>query len=392
MSKNVLFGLLAASLVLSSQLQAQQKTIVETAVESGNFDTLVTAVKAAGLVETLNGHDEFTVFAPTDSAFAKVDPAVLASLLQPENKTQLRQVLTYHVVPGRVTARDAYDLTDAPSVNGQRLLLDLKDTPLKVNDAQITVTDIECSNGVIHVIDTVLLPNQSTVLSNAYQAGNFSTLLAAIGIANLNDVLNGPGPFTVFAPTDDAFAALPSGTVDQLLQPENRDQLIDLLKYHVVPGRVYADMAVKAGRARSLSGNSLDIGLTANGLNVNQANVLAKNIEASNGLIHVVDQVLTPSKMSRRQVMTSLDHAIDQGVPVFNAGHHQRCCDIYMNVMTTIKESGIDSMDDHSMILVEQTIEKAKRTHNSTNRAWVLRRGMDQLYMRAQRMSTAVDR
>ena len=384
--QNLIFG------VLPGQVRAQSKTIVETAIEAGNFDTLVTAVKAAGLVETLNGHDEFTVFAPTDSAFANLDPAVLESLLQPENKAQLRRILTYHVVPGRVTARDAYDLTDAPSANGQRLRLDLKGVPMKVNDAQITVTDIQCSNGVIHVIDAVLLPNQSTALSNAYQAGNFSTLLAAIGIANLNDVLNGPGPFTVFAPTDDAFAALPAGTVDQLLQPENRDQLIDLLKYHVVPGRVYDDMAVKAGRARSLSGSSLDIGLSANGLSVNQAKVLAKNIEASNGLIHVIDQVLMPSKMSRRQVMTSLNDAIDRGVPVFNAGHHQRCCEIYMDAMTTIKDSGIDSMDDHSMILVEQTIEKAKRTHNSTNRAWVLRRGMDQLYMQAQRMSTSIDR
>ena len=101
MSKTVLFGLLAVSVILPTPLQAQEKTIVETAVEAGNFKTLVTAVKAAGLVETLNGQDEFTVFAPTDSAFANVDPAVLASLLQPENKTQLQQVLTYHVLPGR---------------------------------------------------------------------------------------------------------------------------------------------------------------------------------------------------------------------------------------------------------------------------------------------------
>ena len=392
MSKTVLFGLLAGSVFFSFPLQAQEKTIVETAIEAGNFNTLVTAVKAAGLVETLNGQDEFTVFAPTDSAFENVDPAVLESLLQPENKTRLQQVLTYHVLPGRVTARQAYDLTEASSVNGQRLTLDLKNTPLRINDAQITLTDIPCSNGVIHVIDAVLLPNQSTVLANAFQAGNFSTLLTAIGIANLNDALNSSGPFTVFAPTDDAFAALPAGTVDQLLQPENRDQLIDLLKYHVVPGRIYADMAVKAGRAKTLSGSTINIGVSAEGLNVNQAKVLAKNLEATNGVIHVVDQVLMPSKMSRRQVMTSLNEAIDRGVPVFNAGHHQRCCDIYMDAMTTIKDSGIESMDDHSMMLVQQTIDKAKRTHNSTDRAWVLRRGMDQLYMRAQRMSTTIGR
>ena len=386
MNKKAILVLLVTSFVMASRLPAQQKTIVETAVAAGNFQTLVTAVKAAGLAGTLSGHDKFTVFAPTDAAFANVDPAVLQSLLQPENKSLLSQVLTYHVLPGKVTARDAYGLTDATSVNGQRLKIDFRGDALKVNNAVITTTDIPCSNGVIHVIDSVLLPSQATVLSKAYEAGNFSTLLAAIGVAGLNDALNGPGPFTVFAPSDEAFAKLPDGTVDNLLQPENRDQLINILKYHVVPGRIYDDTAVQAGRANTLLGPSVEIEVTADGVRVNQAKIVAKNLETSNGVVHVIDEVLLPSRMSRQQVMTSLDAAIDRGVPVFNAGHHSRCCDIYMKAMTEINEAGIDNMDDHSMMLVKQTIDKAKRTHSMTQRAWVLRGGMDQLYMRASRM------
>ncbi|MCH2177328.1 MAG: fasciclin domain-containing protein [Mariniblastus sp.] len=392
MKKIAFLTLLATSLVLGSDLRAQQSTIVETAIAAGNFNTLVTAVKSAGLVDTLNGRKEFTVFAPTDAAFNNIDPATLESLLQPENKSLLTSILTYHVLSGRVAAKDAYDLTDAPSVNGQRLNLNFKGDALRINNAVITTTDIQCSNGVIHVIDTVLLPEQSTVLSVANDAGNFSTLLAAVGVAGLNDTLNGPGPFTVLAPTDEAFSKLPEGTVTSLLQPENREQLINVLKYHVLPGRVYDDEAVAAGRANTLLGPSIDIGLSADGISINQASLIAKNIETSNGLVHVIDQVLLPSKMSRRQVMNSLTAAIDRGVPVFNSGHHGQCCDIYMNVMTEISETGVDNMDDHAMAMVKQTLRKAQQTHSMTQRAWVLREGMDQLYMQAGRMSDRIGR
>ena len=182
---------------LNSEVSAQQKTIVETAVGAGNFNTLVTAVKAAGLVETLNGHKKFTVFAPTDEAFAKLDPATIQSLLRPENKQQLTDVLTYHVLPGSVAARDAYDLNSATTVNGQRLPLDFRGDSLNVGDSKITVTDIQCSNGVIHVIDAVLLPKLDSIPKTAKAAGTFNTLLAAVDAAGLAGVLSGPGPFTV---------------------------------------------------------------------------------------------------------------------------------------------------------------------------------------------------
>ena len=156
-----------ATLLFSMELRAQEKTIVETAIAAGNFNTLVTAVKAAGLVDTLNGHTKFTVFAPTDEAFAKLDPVVIHSLLQPENKGQLTQVLTYHVLAGNVAARQAYDLNSATTVNGQRLPIDFQGDSLKVGDSTITVTDIQCSNGVIHVIDSVLLPKLDSIPTTA---------------------------------------------------------------------------------------------------------------------------------------------------------------------------------------------------------------------------------
>ena len=379
--------LVAIVFAFSAQVQAKQKTIVETAVGAGNFKTLVTAVKAAGLVDTLSGTTQFTVFAPTDEAFANVDPATLESLLQPENKDKLTQVLTYHVVPGRVAAKDAYDLNETTTVNGQRVGLNFRGEGLKVGNATIQVTDIQCSNGVIHVIDAVLLPKLDNIPATAQAAGKFNTMLAAVAAAGLGEVLAGPGPFTVFAPTDDAFASLPAGTVEDLLKPENKQKLIDILKYHVVSGRVYDNDAVKAGKASTLLGPSINIGVNAEGLTVNDAKVVTKNINSTNGVIHVIDKVLIPAVMTGAEVQTSLKKAIDQGVPIFNAGHHDQCCDLYMSTLQNISSAGIAGADEHTMTMVEQTLTNAQNTHDMTDRAWVLRRGMDDLMVRVGKMT-----
>jgi transforming growth factor-beta-induced protein len=386
MRKTFIAFFLIASLVLCGTSPAQQKTIVETAIAAGNFNTLVTAVKAAGLVETLSGRTQLTVFAPTDEAFAKLDPATIESLLKPENRNQLTQVLTFHVLPGRVAARDAYDLNSTPTVNGQRLAIDFRGNSLRVGESTITVTDIQCSNGVIHVIDSVLLPKLDSIPATAKAAGKFNTLLAAVEAAGLADVLSGPGPFTVFAPTDEAFAALPAGTVESLLKPENKQKLVDILKYHVISGRVYDNDAVKAGSGQTLLGRSVQVGFSADGIKINDASVVAKNIDASNGVVHVIDSVLIPTSMSRKDVMGSLTGAIDRGVPVFNAGHHGQCCQIYMETMSSISSAGIEGADAHTMTMVKQVLSNARNTHSETDRAWVLRRGMDELYSRVSQM------
>lgn len=131
--------------------------IVETAIAAGNFSTLATALTAAGLVETLKGDGPFTVFAPTDEAFAKLPQQTLSDLLKPENKEKLTAILTYHVVPGKITASQVSSISKAITVQGQSLTVDTKDG-VKINDAKVLAADVEASNGVIHVIDTVLLP------------------------------------------------------------------------------------------------------------------------------------------------------------------------------------------------------------------------------------------
>jgi uncharacterized surface protein with fasciclin (FAS1) repeats len=152
----------ACVLMLGGMVQAtdcaDKKDIVDTAVGAGSFNTLVAAVKAAGLVETLKGTGPFTVFAPTDAAFAKLPAGTLDTLLKPESKAKLQGILTYHVVPGKVMAADVVKLKTAKTVQGQDLTIKVDGSTVMVDNAKVTQTDIACSNGVIHVIDTVVLP------------------------------------------------------------------------------------------------------------------------------------------------------------------------------------------------------------------------------------------
>ena len=142
----------------SSSHAGGQKDIVDTAVAAGSFKTLAAALTAADLVGTLKGKGPFTVFAPTDEAFAKLPAGTLDDLLKPANKAKLQGILTYHVVSGKVMAADVVKLKSAKTVNGQSLAIKVKDGGVMVDNAKVTKTDIECTNGVIHVIDTVVLP------------------------------------------------------------------------------------------------------------------------------------------------------------------------------------------------------------------------------------------
>jgi uncharacterized surface protein with fasciclin (FAS1) repeats len=155
--KSLLF---AAAITLASSISAfaAEKDIVDTAVEAGQFKTLAAALKAADLVDTLKGKGPFTVFAPTDEAFAKLPAGTVENLLKPENKQKLTEILTYHVVPGKVMAADVAGIDEAKSVNGKMIDIDVKGSTVKVNDATVTSADIAASNGVIHVIDKVIMP------------------------------------------------------------------------------------------------------------------------------------------------------------------------------------------------------------------------------------------
>jgi uncharacterized surface protein with fasciclin (FAS1) repeats len=279
------------------------KDIVDTAVADGRFTTLVAAIGAAGLVDTLKGEGPFTVFAPTDDAFAALPAGTVDELLKPENKQKLTDILLYHVVSGSVVASDVTALTSAATVLGKDVAVKVDMGNVYINEAKVIITDIATSNGVIHVIDAVLLPpsddemmeENNTIVDVAVADGRFTTLVAAVTAAELVETLSGEGPFTVFAPTDDAFAALPAGTLDSLLLPENKQQLTDILLYHVVSGKVMAADVVTLTSAPTVLGKDVTITVKDGKVFLNDTvQVIITDIEASNGVIHVIDAVLLP--------------------------------------------------------------------------------------------------
>ena len=284
---------------LAGAVSEKPGDIVDVAASAGDFSTLLAAAQAAGLVDTLRGDGPLTIFAPTDDAFAALPAGTVETLLKPENKQTLVSILAYHVVPGRLESGDVLKKKTLATVNGQRAKIAMKNGKAMIDGAAIVATDVDASNGVIHVIDAVILPESKSLLEVAKGASTFHTLAAAIEAADLTEVLSGPGPFTVLAPTDEAFGKLPAGTVENLLKPENKDQLRTILLYHVVPGRVYSDTVVTLKGAPTASGITAPISVKkGSGKNptvmIDNAKVVKTDIDASNGVIHVLDAVILP--------------------------------------------------------------------------------------------------
>lgn len=369
---------------------AEPGNIVEVASGAGSFKTLLAAATAADLVGVLSGPGPLTVFAPSDEAFAKLGKHAIADLLKPENKEKLRTVLLYHVVPGKVSAQQAFGLSGADTASGQRLEISRKDGQLKVDKSSVVATDIAASNGVIHVIDRVLIPSDRTVVQTAVDA-NFKTLVAAVKAAGLAEALSGAGPFTVLAPTDEAFAKLGKETLGQLLLAENKEQLATILKLHVIPGRVFADAAAKGDAAKTLAGEAVTFALKDGRLMVSGAGVVKTDIDASNGVVHVIDTVLLPKEVKLKSAPASgasmpvamsetspamlVEVAISRGVPVFNRGEYEGCAAIYE--VATRGLLGMNSVSQATKARLRTALGEADAIKDQAEKAWALRRGLD---------------
>lgn len=359
---------------------AHADNIVETAQKAGKFNTLIAAAKAAGLVETLTGHDQLTVFAPTDEAFAKLPKGTIESLLKPENRSKLADILTFHVVPGRVFAKDAFQLDSATTANGQRIDIKRQNGELTFNGAGLVATDIKCDNGVIHIIDAVMIPETDRIPATAAKAKNFKTLLAAAKAAGLAGVLDSEGPFTVFAPSDEAFAKLPKGTLESLLKPENKQQLIDILKYHVVSGRLFSDQAIGKGQAKTLLGKNIKASVSGSGIRVNDSVLLATDIETANGVIHVIDSVLLPPSINREAAMTLLEETVARGAREYNDGNKKQCERLYRAAMARIIQNAGSDVPASAIDILQLSLSRSKKIEKHEDPCWVLRNGIDLAY------------
>jgi len=286
--------LVIASLMVSPIVVADNTEDIPTnAQNTGVHDSLVAALSHAGLVSALQADGPFTVFAPTDDAFAAAGIDLTTFDTDEENAT-LSAILLYHVVSDSVAASDVVDGMSADTLNGDALSFSVTDGTVMVNDATVTTADVMASNGIIHVIDKVLMPPADLVdiPTVAQGTGIHTALVAAVVQAELLTTLQGEGPFTVFAPTDDAFAAA-GIDLAALDTDEGKATLTDILLYHVVAGAVPSSAVTNGMSAQAVNGDDLSF-TVGEGVMVNDANVVLADVLASNGIIHVIDKVLMP--------------------------------------------------------------------------------------------------
>jgi uncharacterized surface protein with fasciclin (FAS1) repeats len=309
--------------VIDKVILPQSKNVVQIAQGINDFSILVEAVVAAGLVDTLSQPGPYTVFAPTNAAFASLlDELQVTKEALLADKALLTKVLTYHVLPGRVLAADIREGAKPATVQGETFTLGLAGgasiTDARGRKANIVATNVQASNGVIHVIDKVILPKPDApppapknIVEVAQSLPDFSILVEAVVAAGLVDTLSGPGPFTVFAPGNAAFAALLDElklTKEQLLA--NKPLLTAVLTYHVLPAKVLAADIRDGAQATTVQGQVFTLGL-AGGASITdaqgrKANIVATDVAASNGVIHVIDKVILPQTKNIVEIASSV--------------------------------------------------------------------------------------
>ena len=267
-------------------------TVVDIIVNSSDHNTLETAVIQADLAVTLSGDGPFTVFAPTDAAFNALPNGVLDNVLADNNV--LTAILLHHVHSGNALSTDLSDGMEVPTLNDDILTVSINGEVVMIDMATVTVADIIASNGVVHVIDMVLLPetDDQTVMSIIANSPAHSILEEALLAAELDGTLSGDGPFTVFAPSDDAFDGLPDGALDLILA--NTEQLTNLLLNHVHSGNVLSTDLSDGMMVPTLNETELTVSIDGMTVMIDLATVTQADLTASNGVVHIIDKVLLP--------------------------------------------------------------------------------------------------
>ncbi len=279
------------------------KTIAALVTENANLSLLRTAVVRAGLVETLSGQGTFTVFAPDNNAFAAAGLGTEAAINAVPEAT-LRQILLYHVLGQEYASGSIPSATTELTTAGDaRVYVTKNSNGVFVNGASVITADVDAQNGVVHVINKVLMPPPGNLVQLAQSNPNLSFLVAAVvrasqGNTNVAGVLSGAGPFTVFAPTNTAFQNAGFANIEAI-QQANPNTLASILTYHVIGARVFSSDLTEGARPATVNGANVTITLAGGAkvkgnTNATASNITATDIVASNGVVHVIDAVLLP--------------------------------------------------------------------------------------------------
>ena len=306
-------------------------SIYDIVSNSPSHTTLKTAIDACALDGVLSGSGPFTLFAPTDAAFNLLPAGTVTALLN--DIPQLTDILKHHVVADSVMSGMLTNNQIVTTLHGTDVTVTISGGNVYIDNAMVTLADLVADNGVVHVIDAVLLPPTNTVYDIVSNSPDHTTLKAAIDACSLDGVLSGPGPFTLFAPTDAAFNLLPAGTVTALLN--DIPQLTDILKHHVVGSSVMSTMLSNNQVVTTLNGTDITVTINSMGdVFIDNAQVVVADIVADNGVVHVIDAVLLPSTTSINEGVYSIKQEFLYtlnllGEKVINSIKNQIVFDIY---------------------------------------------------------------
>ena len=375
---------------ISAYSGGSSNTIMDLVAADARFKTLAAAVNAAGLGEVLSGAGPFTVFAPTDAAFESLPEGTVEALLTEEGKTSLISILKNHVVSGRADLSSALGAGSISNLENNTLKVTFSEGSVRVNDAVLRQADVSTSNGIVHIIDSVLVPTKegpTSILETANKAGSFKTLLAAVETAGLEDYLESGESVTIFAPTDAAFNKLPAGTVEQLLKPENRKKLETVLINHALQGSVGAGTALSQGTAETLGNQTLTFKIKEGRFQVNGITIDTVDLVCSNGIIHVVDEVIlfeenedrAGLKINNQSVtaQASIIAAIQQGVPLYNQGNARACADVYRDCIKSLAMR--TDLNDVIKTSLNRSL-KMSESKSADESAWIYRYALDKTY------------
>lgn len=357
-----------------------------------DFSTLLRLVESLDLDEALRSFEgEFTLFAPTNAAFEALPDGLFMDLARPANSELLKSILLDHVVEGRVPAARALELSSATSLGGKVLSLNTDAAGLKVANARVLATDLEFAGGVVHAIDAVIVLDDRAALlpkKATDPLAEYSTVLNLIESAGLKETLDGKERYTLFAPTNAAFAALPAEVLEALARPENLDALRAVLLHHVIDSGVtgYAALQLASPFGETgvdvspISGPALNVVATSAGLTVDGAAVKRADLLVGNAVVHVVDQVLVPSDLELKlaesdAVLAALEASVARGLVSFNAGEFAVCAEGYRTALEALLF--YDQLEDSAL---EGKVQKAlDRAGTEAPRAasWTLRYAMD---------------
>ena len=364
-----------------------------------NLTTLLALVKAAEL--ELPGNAKLTIFAPTNEAFAKLPAKQVEFLTSAEGRPTLQAILKHHVVAQSVGSSAVLDRRRLPALSGQSLEVD--PAGLTVDGARLVATDVAFDGGVVHVIDSVMLPELRSIEQVVAEDERFATLREAIGAAGLGPQLGSrnPGPWTLLAPSNEAFGAIPDDQLKALL--EDRPALTAVLAAHVLPTAIRREEMLAQGSARTLlSDGTVEFALKSGAITVDGARIEVADIEAANGIIHVIDRVLparstapaaAASTLPQRalQAAAILELAIERGVPRFNAGDEASCAAMYELAITSVVLLGADAVGEGAKADLEGALEQGARHPDASERAWTYRRAMDRTLARMAELMKPAD-